>query len=109
VLRRAIGLVLVLGLTPGCLVGRVLQGEVPEECRYAAGADLEWAGHGHPGDFGLVPRGAEPASVDGDIFVYVEGPHPDTASTRVFCVLAPSAEDVSTASGSTVPAGWQPP
>ena len=111
--RRAFGLVVALGLTTGCLFGRVLYGEAPEECHFAPGAELAWAGHGHPEDFGLVPRGVEHPSLIGDIFVEAErapGQQPDGVTpARGYCVLIPSAEDPSTASGSTVPEGWRPP
>ncbi len=106
----AVGLVLILGMTTACQFGRVLQRVVPDECRLGAGAELEWAGHGHPEDFGLVPRGSEDASLVGDIFVYVEsGQAGMPPPARVFCVLTPSADDPRVATGSTVPPGWVPP
>ncbi len=108
--RSAVMLVLVLGLTSGCQFGRALQREVPAECRLGAGAELEWSGRGHPEDFGLVPRGSEDASLAGDIFVYVETAQAGMPPpSRVFCVLAPSADDPGMAAGSTVPRGWEPP
>jgi hypothetical protein len=108
--RSAVSLVLVLGVTTGCQFARVLHGEVPDECRLGAGADLEWTGRGHPEDFGLVPPGSEHASLVGDIFVYVETAQAGLPPpSRVFCVLSPSADDPGVASGSTVPPGWEPP
>jgi hypothetical protein len=85
--------------------------ELPSECRgFAPGAQLVWAGHGHPEDFGLLEQGMEPDDLRGDIFVEApRAPEDGGAAHRQFCVLVPSREDVTAVYGFGVPAGWAPP
>ena len=89
----------------------VSYGDPPSDCvGFAPGAELVWAGQGHPEDFGLLERGTQPEDLRGDIFVEEpRAPEDGGAAQRQFCVLVPSREKVTAVYGFGVPAGWEPP
>lgn len=95
----------------GCGLVPVSYGQAPPECgMFGPGAQLEWAGHGTPDEFGLyTPHVSDRPLLPGRISVGIATEHdpPD----RVWCVVpaGPQRRGESPYYYGPVPEDWVPP